>query len=77
MAAYNKYNGVPCTVHPMLKETTVESWKQDGIICTDGGAFKPLVSAHERGDDAEDERKRRHQNGSQAQPRRLQRSIEG
>jgi len=47
MAAYNKYNGIPCTVHPVLKEVTVEEWGQDGIICTDGGAFGLLVSAHE------------------------------
>ncbi|MBN2003108.1 MAG: glycoside hydrolase family 3 C-terminal domain-containing protein [Anaerolineae bacterium] len=46
MAAYNAYNGIPCTVHPMLKEITVEQWGQDGIICTDGGAFTLLVTAH-------------------------------
>lgn len=46
MAAYNGYNGVPCTVHPMLKQIAVERWGQDGIICTDGGAFKLLVSQH-------------------------------
>ncbi|MFH0758470.1 MAG: glycoside hydrolase family 3 C-terminal domain-containing protein [Bacteroidota bacterium] len=46
MAAYNKYNGIPCTVHPVLKEVTVEEWGQDGIICTDGGAFSLLVTSH-------------------------------
>ncbi|MEJ2006062.1 MAG: glycoside hydrolase family 3 N-terminal domain-containing protein, partial [Cyclobacteriaceae bacterium] len=46
MAAYNKYNGIPMTVHPVLEEVTVEEWGQDGIICTDGGAFRLLVSAH-------------------------------
>ncbi len=46
MAAYNSYNGVPCTVHPMLKEITVAEWGQDGIICTDGGAMKLLVTDH-------------------------------
>jgi len=46
MAAYNKYNGVPCTVHPMLKDITVKEWGQNGIICTDGGAFSLLVNAH-------------------------------
>ncbi len=46
MAAYNKYNGIPCTVHPVLRETTVKEWGQDGIIATDGGAFRLLVSAH-------------------------------
>ncbi len=46
MAAYNKYNGIPCTVHPVLKEVTVNEWGQNGIICTDGGAFGLLVTAH-------------------------------
>lgn len=46
MAAYNKYNGIPCTVHPVLKRVTVAEWGQDGIICTDGGGFSRLVSDH-------------------------------
>ncbi|BDI28239.1 glycosyl hydrolase [Capsulimonas corticalis] len=46
MAAYNSYNGIPCGVHPMLKAITVEEWGQDGIICTDGGAMKLLVTHH-------------------------------
>ncbi|MBN2320065.1 MAG: glycoside hydrolase family 3 C-terminal domain-containing protein [Acidobacteria bacterium] len=46
MAAYNKYNGIPCTVHPVLKDVTVAEWGQNGIICTDGGAFKRLVDSH-------------------------------
>src|SRR5664280_2090153 len=47
MAAYNKYNGIPCTTHPVLRDITVNEWNQDGIICTDGGAFKLLVNKHE------------------------------
>ncbi len=46
MAAYNRYNGIPCTVHPMLKNITVNEWGQNGIICTDGGAYRLLVTAH-------------------------------
>jgi beta-glucosidase len=46
MAAYNKYNGIPCTVHPVLREVTVNEWGQDGIICTDGGGFTRLVDSH-------------------------------
>ncbi len=46
MAAYNSYNGIPCAVHPMLKEITVAEWGNDGIICTDGGAMKLLVTDH-------------------------------
>ncbi|KPK85546.1 MAG: glycosyl hydrolase family 3 [Bacteroides sp. SM23_62_1] len=46
MAAYNKYNGIPCTAHPVLKDVTVDRWGQNGIICTDGGAFRRLVDSH-------------------------------
>jgi beta-glucosidase len=46
MAAYNKVNGIPAMVHPMLKDITVKEWGQDGIICTDGGAFGLLLSDH-------------------------------
>ena len=46
MAAYNSYNGIPCTVHPMLKDITVNEWGQNGIICTDGGAFRLLMTDH-------------------------------
>jgi len=46
MAAYNRYNGIPCTIHPMLENITVNEWGQDGIICTDGGAFTHLVNSH-------------------------------
>jgi beta-glucosidase len=46
MAAYNKYNGIPCTVHPVLKDITVKEWGQNGIITTDGGAFSLLVTSH-------------------------------
>jgi len=46
MAAYNKVNGIPAMVHPMLKEITQNEWGQNGIICTDGGAYKLLMSDH-------------------------------
>lgn len=46
MAAYNKVNGIPAMVHHMLKNITVKEWGQNGIICTDGGAFKLLLSDH-------------------------------
>jgi len=46
MAAYNKVNGIPAMVHPMLKEITQKEWGQNGIICTDGGAFRLLLSDH-------------------------------
>jgi beta-glucosidase len=46
MASYNAYNGIPMTVHPILKEVTVKEWGNDGIICTDGGALALLFNAH-------------------------------
>lgn len=46
MAAYNKYNGIPMMVHPVLKAITIKEWKQDGIICTDGGAMHLLWKSH-------------------------------
>ncbi|MEH0153295.1 glycoside hydrolase family 3 C-terminal domain-containing protein [Limibacter armeniacum] len=46
MAAYNKVNQVPMMVSPLLKSLAIEEWGQDGIICTDGGALKLLISDH-------------------------------
>lgn len=46
MAAYNKYNGIPMMVHPVLKNITVKEWGQNGIICTDGGALGLLWKEH-------------------------------
>ena len=46
MAAYNAVNGVPAHVHPMLREIVVEEWGQDGILCTDGGGLRLLMTAH-------------------------------
>jgi beta-glucosidase len=48
MAAYNSWNGIPMEVHPVLKQVTVKEWGNDGIICTDGGALKNLVTQHKR-----------------------------
>ena len=47
MAAYNKYNGIPCAVNPVLRSVTVNEWGQNGIIATDGGAFRRLVTDHQ------------------------------
>jgi beta-glucosidase len=46
MASYNAVNGIPDTIQPFLKNVTVKEWGQDGIICTDGGALKNLVTEH-------------------------------
>ena len=54
MAAYNKYNGIPCAVHPVLKEVTVNEWGQNGIIATDGGAYRLLVTHHEHYENLQD-----------------------
>lgn len=46
MASYNAWNGTPMCVHPCLNEVARHEWGNNGIICTDGGAFSMLVSAH-------------------------------
>ncbi len=46
MAAYNAVNGTPAHVHPMLRDTVMNEWKLDGIICTDGGGLRLLVDQH-------------------------------
>ena len=46
MAAYNAVNKVPMTINPVLQSVTREQWGQDGIICTDAGAMRNLVTAH-------------------------------
>jgi beta-glucosidase len=46
MASYNAHNHIPMTVNPILKDITVKEWGQNGIICTDGGAFHLLITGH-------------------------------
>lgn len=46
MAAYNKYNGIPCAVNPVLRNVTMKDWGLRGIISTDGGGFKQLLTTH-------------------------------
>jgi len=46
MAAYNAVNKVPMTINPVLQKITREQWGQDGIICTDAGAMRNLVTTH-------------------------------
>ncbi|MFL6208526.1 MAG: glycoside hydrolase family 3 C-terminal domain-containing protein [Pyrinomonadaceae bacterium] len=46
MAAYNKVNGVPMAVNPLLDRIARREWGEDGIICTDGGAMTQLVTEH-------------------------------
>jgi beta-glucosidase len=47
MAAYNAVNGTPAHVHPMWREIVMKEWGVDGIVCTDGGGLRLLVTAHE------------------------------
>ncbi len=46
MAAYNAWNGVPCHIHPMHRETVRTDWAFDGFVCTDGGGMRLLLEAH-------------------------------
>ncbi len=45
MASYNEMNGVPMTVNPVLKDVARKEWGHDGIICTDAGAMRNLVTS--------------------------------
>jgi beta-glucosidase len=45
MTSYNLYNGIPCTVSPMIEVATVRQWGVDGVICTDAGGFKNLTGS--------------------------------
>jgi beta-glucosidase len=53
MASYNAVNGTPMHVNPILKDVAVNEWGEDGIICTDGGGMKQLVTGHKRFPDFE------------------------
>jgi beta-glucosidase len=44
MTAYNKINGIPAAVSPLLKSLVMGEWGFDGLICTDGGAPGLLVT---------------------------------
>lgn len=44
MTAYNAYNGIPCTIHPILRNILMKKWGFNGMITTDGGAFQQLKS---------------------------------
>jgi beta-glucosidase len=46
MTAYNKYNGIPCIVNPVLRNVIMKDWGFRGIIATDGGAFRQLITTH-------------------------------
>ncbi len=47
MAAYNAVNGTPAHIHPMLNDVVKGEWGLDGIICSDGGGLRLLVSDHQ------------------------------
>ena len=34
------------SIHPCLEEITRKQWGNNGIICTDGGALKPVSYTH-------------------------------
>ncbi len=44
MTSYNKWNGIPCTVQPVIRAVAINEWGVDGVICTDGGAATNLVN---------------------------------
>ena len=46
MAAYNSWNDTPMLIHPVLKDVMIKEWRNDGLICSDGGALGLLITAH-------------------------------
>jgi beta-glucosidase len=46
MASYNAWNQVPMTVHPVLKTIVAGEWGVNGIVSTDAGAVRNMVSKH-------------------------------
>src|SRR5258708_4460940 len=45
MSPCHALNGVPMTINPVLESITRKEWGQDGIICTDAGAMRNLVTS--------------------------------
>jgi beta-glucosidase len=45
MESYNAWNHVPMTAHPIVK-SLIEEWGVDGIISTDAGGMRYMVSNH-------------------------------
>ena len=54
MTAYNAYNGIPCTISPILRNILQKEWGFDGVIITDGGAFQQLKNTHKVFNNLED-----------------------
>jgi beta-glucosidase len=46
MTAYNAWNKIPCIIQPVVKNVAIREWGVDGIICTDGGAYRNLTLHH-------------------------------
>lgn len=46
MASYNAWNGVPMTIHPILKSVVAGEWGVDGIVSTDAGSVRNMVTKH-------------------------------
>ena len=45
MASYNRWNGTPMAINPILKSIVEDQWGVD-VLSSDGGAVKLLVTAH-------------------------------
>jgi beta-glucosidase len=46
MASYNAWNQIPMTVNPVLRTIVAGEWGVDGIVSTDAGAVRNMVSKH-------------------------------
>jgi len=46
MAAYNRVNGIPMMLHPILEAVVKNEWGLEGHLVTDGGGFSQTVNLH-------------------------------
>lgn len=46
MTAYNGVNGLPCNLHPLVKETVKEAWGMDGFVVSDAWDVSGTVRDH-------------------------------
>jgi len=54
MAAYNAWNGIPMTFHPVLRDVLAKEWNADWIVSSDANALAGAVTGHKYFKDSEE-----------------------
>jgi beta-glucosidase len=52
--AYHQLNGFPCAAHPLIEQLVIDKWGYDGIVATEPGSLRMLVSAQHNCDSVND-----------------------